>query len=846
MSGEPGDYIGGTTSYLYTTTTGVFGISAGDNNKDGLVDSVNVSYNDANFNHWWYLNFNTYQVAGKNLVPGFYDNAQRAAFTSTGHPGLDISGDGRGCNMVTGNFTVHEANYDYSVSPPKVLNFTASFEQHCEGGTAALLGTIYYNYTGASAVTYSVNGKVSDNIGNGVANVPVVLSGSQTITINTDAGGNYSFTQLLASGNFRLTPSATAGYIISPTTQSVKHLSANQTVNFTAVPLYNISGQVVNGSGVPIAGVAVALSGSQTGTAFTDNNGNYSFANLRADGNYTVTPSRTNYGFSPSNRSFNTLSGNTTASFTGTLLTYTLGGRVIDSFGVGISQATVNLSGSQATTTQTDNNGNYSFTNLTAGGNYTIAASKVNYTFSPPSQSFSNLSGSFGSINFTGILKTYTLSGVILDGSGNSIPGVTVSLSGSQFGTTATDTSGNYSFTVQAGGDYTVTPSKTSYVFNPTNRSFTNLSANQMANFVGVGKTIQLSSSSYSVGEGDGRANLTVNRAGDTSGAASVNYATSDTLPISNNCQDKLGVASSRCDYATTIGTLQFAAGETSKTISIPIVDDMLVEGSETFSITLSNPTGASLGSTNSATITIIDNDTTTATNNPVESVPFFVRQHYIDFLGREPDPTGNAGWQNILNNCGGSVAPPCDRVEVSSDFFRSEEFQSRGYFIYRFYSAVGKIPHYAEFMPDFAKVSGFLSTQQLEDNKVAFINDFMTRTDFQTKYGSITDPTAYVNALLQTVGLPTHPSKQTWIDSLTNQSITRGQMLRALVESTEMYQKYYNEGFVIMQYFGYLRRDADGSYVQWIQTMQQNNGDYRVMVNGFLNSAEYRQRFGQ
>jgi hypothetical protein len=240
--------------------------------------------------------------------------------------------------------------------------------------------------------------------------------------------------------------------------------------------------------------------------------------------------------------------------------------------------------------------------------------------------------------------------------------------------------------------------------------------------------------------------------------------------------------------------------------------------------------------------ITIDDND-------------FFVQQHYIDFLGRMPDPGGFAGWMNVLSNCGGSIAPPCDRVEVSSDFFRSDEFQTRGFFIYRFFKTLpsvtdpnnpqfGHVPHYTEFTPDLKRVSGFLTAQQLEDNKVAFISDFMARSEFQTKYGSLTDPTAYVNALLTTVGLTNHPSKQGWVTALTNGSMTKAQVLRALVESTEMYQKYYNEGFVLMQYFGYLRRDADGSYVNWIQTMNQNNGDYRIMINGFVNSLEYRGRF--
>jgi hypothetical protein len=371
--------------------------------------------------------------------------------------------------------------------------------------------------------------------------------------------------------------------------------------------------------------------------------------------------------------------------------------------------------------------------------------------------------------------------------------------------------------------------------------------------------TVQLSASSYTVNEGAGRAFVTVTRS-DTTTAASVNYATSDTLPITNTCQDKLGIASSRCDYATTIGTLQFAVGQSSIDIGIPIVDDALAEGNETFTITLSNPVGATLGANNSATITIQDNDTTTGAN-PIDNTAFFVNQHYIDFLNRVPDGA-YATWQSILNNCPASGKDAngnfCDRIEVSADFFRSEEFQTRGYFIYRFYKTLpsvtdpnnpqfGHIPHYSEFAPDLARVSGVLTAQQLEDNKVAFITDFMNRTEFQTKYGSITDPTSYVNALLQTVGLtninPT--TKTSWITGLTTGSMTRAGVLRALIESNEMSQKYFNEAFVIMQYFGYLRRDADGSYVSWITTMNSTNGDYRTMVNGFLNSAEYRRRFG-
>ena len=361
--------------------------------------------------------------------------------------------------------------------------------------------------------------------------------------------------------------------------------------------------------------------------------------------------------------------------------------------------------------------------------------------------------------------------------------------------------------------------------------------------------TLQLGATGYLVKEGNGSVQVIINRT-NKAGAASVNYATSDTAGL-NECDFENGVASSRCDYATSIGTLSFAANEGSKSLFIPLVNDSYAEPNETFSITLSNPVGVSLGAISTANITIQDNETVNGAN-PIAGTDFFVEQHYIDFLGRNPEPAGLQGWRNVLNNCPPSGKDAqgnfCDRIEVSAGFFRSPEFQARGYFIYRFFSSVGKIPIYPEFTPDFAKVSGFLSDAQLEANKAAFVTEFMARPVFQTKYSStFNNPTAYVDALLTTVGLPTHPSRQSWINTLTatNNATTRGNVLRALVESSQVYDKYYNEAFVIMQYFGYLRRTADGSYVQWIDTMNQTNGDYRIMINGFLNSVEYRKRFG-
>ncbi len=356
---------------------------------------------------------------------------------------------------------------------------------------------------------------------------------------------------------------------------------------------------------------------------------------------------------------------------------------------------------------------------------------------------------------------------------------------------------------------------------------------------------IQLSAGSFIAEEGGGVAQITVTRT-NTSSTATVDYVTSDNAGL-NGCSVVNGMGSSRCDYANTVGKLTFAAGEASKTIMVALVDDGYAEGNEDFTVTLNGPIGATLGSVVSANVTIQDNESANS-GNPIESVDFFIRQHYIDFLGRDADPAGLEGWRNVLNNCGVTIAQPCDRIEVSAGFFRSPEFQQRGYFVYRFYSAAGKIPVYGEFVPDLAKVSGFLSDSQLEANKAAFVNEFMARPDFHNRYGAtLNHPTAYVDALLQTVGIPNHPARQTWLNQLSadNTAETRGQVLRGLVESSEVYNKYYNEAFVIMQYFGYLRRTADASYVNWIQTMNQTGGDYRIMINGFMNSAEYPQRFG-
>jgi hypothetical protein len=383
-----------------------------------------------------------------------------------------------------------------------------------------------------------------------------------------------------------------------------------------------------------------------------------------------------------------------------------------------------------------------------------------------------------------------------------------------------------------------------------TTLTFCQFSQDEMTNYVAghssclslgaAPAVIQFSSSAFSVSEGGQRVDISVSRSGDTSAAVSVGFATSDASGL-QNCNVSNGIASSRCDYATTIGTLQFAAGETSKSFSVAIVDDSYAEGSETFTVSLNNPSGATLGAQATATVTITDNDATNGAN-PIDGTDFFVRQHYIDFLGREPDPFGFAGWTSTINNCAAGDTS-CDRIHVSQLFFQSEEFQSRGYFVYRFYPvAFGRKPDYGEFVPDLARVSGFLDANQLEAAKVQFIADFMARPAFANTYNPLSN-TQYVDTLLTTAGV-TLSSRQAMIDGLNNSTLTRAQVLRQIVESTAVATKYNHQAYAVMEYFGYLRRQPDGFYLQWIAVLDSTN-DPRGMVTGFVTSAEYRNRFG-
>ena len=380
----------------------------------------------------------------------------------------------------------------------------------------------------------------------------------------------------------------------------------------------------------------------------------------------------------------------------------------------------------------------------------------------------------------------------------------------------------------------------------------------------------QFSAPTYQVSEGGGSVLITINRTGNLIRQAEIKLATIDEahgLP----CADTTtlpNVAAERCDYTTTIETLTFYEGlsEHERTIVVPIIDDARPEQPETFKVVLTARDGATIGPLNQATVTITDNDTG-AGANPIDDNSFFVRQHYLDFLNREPEQAGFDAWTGLLSRCAdrfnvdpASPSAACDRIAVSAAFFNSPEFRQKGYFIYRYYRvAFGRRPHYDEIVEDIRSVSGRdLVDAQVRRGRFPFA--LVARPEFRARFDGL-DNTAFVDTLLGPYGVrsittpdPQAPeghgivtfTRDILIISLNENFISRTTVLRAIAESREVDAAEFNGAFVTMQYFGYLRRDAEPAGFQaWLNYLNAHPTDYRTMVNGFLNSQEYRLRFG-
>ncbi|HWN10815.1 MAG TPA: TIGR03118 family protein [Pyrinomonadaceae bacterium] len=483
--------------------------------------------------------------------------------------------------------------------------------------------------------------------------------------------------------------------------------------------------------------------------------------------------------------------------------------------------------------------------------------------------------------------------------------------------------------------------------------------------------TIRFSNTDYSTTEGAGHIDIAVTRTADVSGAATVNYATVDFE------------ATQRSNYELAVGRLTFNPGETSKTFRVLIVDNNAYAGgsSTELDLVLSNATGAALVTAHISKLRILDDegDTPRQPPNILDDQQYFVRQHYYDFLNREPDPAGLNFWTSQITSCGNDQqCIEIKRINVSAAFFLSIEFQTTGMLAYLTEKAAfGGLPRYGPFMRDVqALQKDFVfgapgADAQLEANKRAFFDEFVTRPEFVAKYGGLTNE-QFVLELLTTGGLATttgrllltqltggkvvpsvstpaiglsvgqigfdivtvrfsmslkdlssqqiaahihgpapatgnapilhtlpngeftdfpvtiineqnrdlragllyidvhtvnHPDgeirgqipqlrfiRDALTNALNDGIITRAQALRFVAEDIDFRQNELNRAFVLMEYFGYLRRNPDAApdnnlsgYNFWLDKLNSFNGDYITseMVKAFSKSSEYRSRFG-
>ncbi len=271
---------------------------------------------------------------------------------------------------------------------------------------------------------------------------------------------------------------------------------------------------------------------------------------------------------------------------------------------------------------------------------------------------------------------------------------------------------------------------------------------------------------------------------------------------------------------------------------------------------------------------------------NPIDEVLFYVRQQYLDFLSREPDQAGLNFWISelftLIERCPsapGQARNDCvlgARATVSIAFFLSIEFQETGYFVIRVYQeAFGRLPTLREFLFDVQNLNqGVIIGQpgaldRLAQNRQAFLDAFVNRAEFQSHFAGVSN-TAFVDALFTNAGVDPNTEATTrdaLVAGLNNGTVTRQSALVQVGNTRSVFNALYNRAFVLMQYFGYLRRnpadppDSDLSgfnfWVTVLNNTSQPGEDVRDpdlalarirrarIVEAFITSTEYRARFG-
>ncbi len=262
----------------------------------------------------------------------------------------------------------------------------------------------------------------------------------------------------------------------------------------------------------------------------------------------------------------------------------------------------------------------------------------------------------------------------------------------------------------------------------------------------------------------------------------------------------------------------------------------------------------------------------TSPTGNASDVSPFFVTQHYLDFLNRDPDAPGLAFWIDQIESCGPDQ--DCRRARrdnVSGAFFLSIEYQETGFLAYRAYKAsFGDINPptipvpvtFPQLMTDTGRLGRNVIVNvgdwqaTLAANKTAFFEGWVQRPEFISRYPASMPAAQFVDQLNTNTGNSlTDLEEAALVDVLP--TLGRAVVVRQVAENQEFTRREKNKAFVLMQYFGYLHRNPNDppeatldfqGYNFWLTKLNQFNGNFiqAEMVKAFIVSGEYRRRFGQ
>jgi uncharacterized repeat protein (TIGR01451 family) len=789
--------------------------------------------------------------------------------------------------------TITATSSNQTLVPNANLNITGG------GSTRTLQITPASNLSGTTTITVTVNGNNAQSMSdtfvltvNAVSDAPVALNDSYSTAENNAL--SVSALGVLANDTDIDSANLTAVLVSNPANGTVA-LSPNGA--FTYTPNAGFSGTdsftYKANDGTSDSNVATVTIAVNDGGAFQFGSATYSVG--ENNGSVAITITRTGGSAGTATVLFKTSNGTATAGSDYTAVSQTV------TFNDGETSKTVNVFVSNDSVDEADETVNLSLSNAGGSGQLgtpSTAVLTINDDDNPPTISVDDITvteGDGGSKVLNLGIKLSITSGLVVKVDYATADGTAVA------GSDYTAASGTVTFnpgeqekfvTIVLTADKADEPDETFFVnlSNPQNATIAD-GQSQITIINDDASTVEFASANYSINEGLNNTpqgftalSVDVTRTGDTSGAATVKYTTSDDSG-GNECDQVTGFASQRCDYTFASGILRFAAGETKKSFTVSIVNDGYKEGNEVFTIQLSNLIGASIGMNNQTVVTISDDAAdatpTTPAQNPYLSNAFFVRQNYLDVLGREPDQAGFANWLNVLNNCGaekGFLGAPfdCDRAHVSHGFLTSPEVTDTGFLIHRMYEVgIGRLPLYTEYISGMGLLKKFnVPPAEQQQNLDAFLQEFTSKNGFFQRYNDAFLPsqaaqliTKFEQAAGVTLpatattnpGQPQQYGRQELINLRANGTFTLGQTLKAFVEQQVCYDKFFERGEVTSLYFDYLRRDPslnDPNLLGWKDWVDVfTNGrpaqgipprDYHHLIFGFIYSAEYRKRFGQ